>query len=451
MRYEAELEFQARHDALTGLANRNLLNERLERAIASARHAGSELWVVFVDLDRFKFVNDTLGHEAGDILLKTLAERLKLAVREPDTVARMGGDEFVLVLPDGASRGGMTVIQNIMDAVAQPLQIQSHEFFLTCSIGIAAFPSDGGSAETLTKHADIAMYRAKELGRNTWQFYAPAMSERTLKRLEIEADLRHALERNEFLLHYQPQLDLVSGAVIGMEVLLRWHHPQHGTIAPSRFIALAEEMGLIIPIGAWVLRQACAQTVAWQRTGLGHLRVAVNLSPRQFTQKGLVESIAAILADTGLEARFLELEVTESMVMSDVEHAITILRDLKRLGLQIAVDDFGTGYSSLSYLRRFPIDVLKIDQSFVSDITHEEDDAAIVRAIISLGHGLRLSVIAEGVETSEQLDFLRDHGCNQAQGYLFSRALPAAEFEALLKTGLRVPERRSEGVAHAQI
>jgi diguanylate cyclase (GGDEF)-like protein/PAS domain S-box-containing protein len=443
MRYEAELEFQARHDALTGLANRNLLTERLERAISNARHDGTGLWVVFVDLDRFKFVNDTLGHEAGDILLKVLAERLKLAVREADTVARMGGDEFVLVLPEGS----MAVIQNIMDAVAQPLTLQSHEFFLTCSIGIAAYPSDGGTADTLTKHADIAMYRAKELGRNTWQFYAPAMSERTLQRLEIEADLRHALERNQFLLHYQPQLDLASGAVVGMEALLRWNHPLHGMIAPSRFITLAEEMGLIIPIGAWVLREACTQTAAWQQEGLGPLRVAVNLSPRQFTQKGLVESVAAVLFETGLAARHLELEVTESMVMSDVENAITILRDLKCLGVQIAVDDFGTGYSSLSYLRRFPIDVLKIDQSFVSDITLEDDGAAIVRAIISLAQGLRLQVIAEGVETQEQLDFLRVHGCQQAQGYLFSRPVPTAEFAALIRARIAASER----VTHADV
>jgi diguanylate cyclase (GGDEF)-like protein/PAS domain S-box-containing protein len=449
MRYEAELEFQARHDALTGLANRNLLTERLERAISSARHSGTELWVVFVDLDRFKFVNDTLGHEAGDILLKALAERLKLAVREADTVARMGGDEFVLVLPEGASRdAGMAVIQNIMDAVAKPLMIQSHEFFLTCSIGIAAFPSDGGTADALTKHADIAMYRAKEMGRNTWQFYTPAMSERTLERLEIEADLRHALDRNQFSLHYQPQLDLASGAIVGMEALLRWNHPQHGMISPARFISLAEEMGLIVPIGAWVLRQACAQTKAWHLAGLGELRVAVNLSPRQFTQKGLVQSIAAILYDTGLDARHLELEVTESMVMCDVDHAITILRDLKHLGVQIAIDDFGTGYSSLSYLRRFPIDVLKIDQSFVSEIASATDNAAIVLAIIALAKGLRLKVIAEGVETQAQLAFLSEHGCHEVQGYLFSRAVPEAEFAALVDSGLRVDLKR---VAHAHV
>ncbi|MFL6659115.1 MAG: EAL domain-containing protein [Massilia sp.] len=452
MRYEAELEYQARHDALTGLANRNLLTDRLERAIASAAHEESELWVVFVDLDRFKFVNDTLGHEAGDTLLKQLAERLKLAVREGDTVARMGGDEFVLVLPSGSGRdASMQVVQAVSAAIAMPMMIQSHEFFLTCSIGIAVYPGDGNSADMLTKHADIAMYRAKELGRNGCQFYTAAMSERTLQRLEIEADLRHALERDQFSLHYQPQIDMDSGRIVGMEVLLRWNHPVHGTIAPSRFIALAEEMGLIIPIGAWVLRAACAQTRAWQQAGLGRLRLAVNLSPRQFTQKGLVHDIAMILDESGLEPALLELELTESMVMTDVEHAISVLRELKQLGVNIAIDDFGTGYSSLSYLRRFPIDVLKIDQSFVRDITLEEDGAAVVRAIISLAHSLRLNVIAEGVETVEQLAYLRDHDCDQAQGYLFSRPLTANAFAALLAQGLDLGVPVSERMAHAHV
>jgi diguanylate cyclase (GGDEF)-like protein/PAS domain S-box-containing protein len=452
MRYEAELEYQARHDALTGLANRNLLTERLERAISSARHGGTELWVVFVDLDRFKFVNDTLGHEAGDTLLKMLAERLKLAVREADTVARMGGDEFVLVLPEGTSRdAGLAVIQAIMDAIATPLMIQSHEFYLTCSIGIAAYPSDGGTADVLTKHADIAMYRAKELGRNTYQFYTSSMSDRTLERLEIEADLRHALERDQFELHYQPQVDMATGLIVGVEALVRWQHPQHGMISPARFISLAEEMGLIIPIGSWVLRTACVQTKAWQQAGLGMLRIAVNISPRQFTQKGLVQSIAEVLYDTGLEARYLELELTESMVMTDVDNAITILRDLKHLGVQIAIDDFGTGYSSLSYLRRFPIDVLKIDQSFVRDITLEEDGAAVVRTIISLAHSLRLKVIAEGVETVEQLEYLRNHHCDQAQGYLYSRPCGAEEFAHLIKDGLKVSVKNLKRVAHAHV
>jgi diguanylate cyclase (GGDEF)-like protein len=434
MRFEAELEFQAKHDTLTGLANRNLLRERLSDAIADAGRNAMPLWVVFVDLDRFKFVNDTLGHEAGDALLKVLATRLQTVVREADTVARVGGDEFVLVLPEHSEDGaGLNVLQRIMDALAQPLLIQDHEFFLTCSIGVATYPADGVNAESLIKHADIAMYRAKEMGRNAFQFYTEEMNARTLERLGIESELRHALERNEFTLHYQPQVCLSDGIIVGMEVLIRWNHPQLGQIAPARFISLAEEMGLIIPIGAWVIRTACAQTRAWQLAGLGELRVAVNLSARQFTQKALVQSIADVIAATGLEPRLLELELTESMVMDAVEHAITILRNLKGLGVQISIDDFGTGYSSLSYLRRFPIDVLKIDQSFVNDLTVDADDAAIVRSIISLAHSLRLKVIAEGVETAEQLAYLRAHGCDQGQGYLFSRPLDAHAFEQLLR------------------
>ena len=434
MRYEAELEFQAKHDTLTGLANRNLLRERLTQAITEAERKNTPIWVVFVDLDRFKFVNDTLGHEAGDTLLKVLAGRLQSAARDADTVARVGGDEFVLVLPEHPEDGpGLAVLQRLMDAVAEPLVIQDHEFILTCSIGVATYPIDGNTAESLTKHADIAMYRAKEMGRNTFQFYTAAMNERTLDRLSIEADLRHALERNEFTLHYQPQVSLSSGRIVGMEALLRWQHPVHGMIAPARFIGLAEEMGLIVPIGAWVLRTACIQTKAWQQAGLGDLRVAVNLSARQFTQKALVQSIADVLQATGLAPQLLELELTESMVMSDVENVIAILRNLKGLGVQISIDDFGTGYSSLSYLRRFPIDVLKIDQSFVNDLTVDVDDAAIVTSIISLAHSLRLHVIAEGVETAEQLAFLRAHGCDQMQGYFFSRPVAAEAFERLLR------------------
>ncbi|MDB5764802.1 MAG: hypothetical protein JWQ21_3797 [Herminiimonas sp.] len=442
MRYEAELEFQAKHDTLTGLANRNLLRERLTQAIAGAKRNGTPIWVVFVDLDRFKFVNDTLGHEAGDMLLKVLSGRLQSAVREADTVARLGGDEFVLVLPEHTEDGpGLAVLQRIMDAVAQPLVIDEHEFFLTCSIGVATWPTDGSTAESLIKHADIAMYRAKEIGRNTFQFYAAAMNERTLDRLSIETDLRHALERGEFAVHYQPQVSSSSGRIVGMEALIRWDHPVHGLIPPARFIGLAEEMGLIIPIGAWVIRTACIQTKAWQQAGLGDLRVAVNLSPRQFTQKALVQSIADVLHATGLEPRFLELELTENMVMSDVDNAIVILRNLKGLGIQISIDDFGTGYSSLSYLRRFPIDVLKIDQSFVNDLTVDADDAAIVAAIISLAHSLRLQVIAEGVETAEQIDFLRTHGCDQMQGYYFSRPIGPDAFELMLQQGNCLPGR----------
>ena len=433
MRFEQELEFQSRHDILTGLANRLLLRERLEQAMAVTRRSALPLWVVFIDLDRFKFVNDTLGHDAGDLVLKNVAERLRDATREVDTVARLGGDEFVLLLPQhGHGEPGTAILQRVLDAVAQPLQLGEYEFFLSCCMGVAVYPDDGDDADTLIKHADIAMYRAKEQGRGHWQFYASSMNTGTLERLGLESELRHALERGQFHLEYQPQLDLDSGAVVGMEALLRWQHPQLGRIAPASFISLAEEMGLIIPIGDWVLRTACAQARAWQLAGHGPLRLAVNLSARQFKQKNLLHAVAQALAETGLAAAQLELELTESMVMHDVEQATAIMRKLKALGVQLSIDDFGTGYSSLAYLRHFPIDVLKIDKTFVSDITHSDDDAAIVRAIISLAHSLRLKVIAEGVETAQQLAFLRQHGCDQMQGYLFSRPLAAPAFEELL-------------------
>ena len=440
MRFEQELEFQSRHDILTGLANRLLLRERLEQAMAVTRRSTLPLWVVFIDLDRFKFVNDTLGHDAGDTLLKNVAQRLRDATREVDTVARLGGDEFVLLLPQhGNGEPGAALLQRILDAVAQPLQLGEYEFFLSCCMGVAVYPDDGQDADTLIKHADIAMYRAKEQGRGYWQFYASSMNAGTLERLGLESELRHALEREQFLLEYQPQLDLASGAVVGMEALLRWNHPQLGRIAPASFISLAEEMGLITSIGDWVLRTACAQARAWQLAGHGPLRLAVNLSARQFKQKNLLHAVAQALADTGLAAVHLELELTESMVMHDVEQATAIMGKLKALGVQLSIDDFGTGYSSLAYLRHFPIDVLKIDKTFVSDITHSDDDAAIVRAIISLAHSLRLKVIAEGVETPQQLAFLRQHGCDQMQGYLFSRPLAAPAFEHLLRQGRMLP------------
>ncbi|CAM3091981.1 putative bifunctional diguanylate cyclase/phosphodiesterase [Janthinobacterium lividum] len=440
MRFEQEMEFQARHDILTGLANRALLRERLEQAMAVTRRNGLPLWVVFIDLDRFKFVNDTLGHDAGDLVLKSVAERLRDATREVDTVARLGGDEFVLLLPQhGNGEPGAAILQRIQDAVAQPLQLGEYEFFLSCCMGVAVYPDDGDDADTLIKHADIAMYRAKEQGRGNWQFYASGMNAGTLERLGLESELRYALERGQFHLEYQPQLDLASGAVVGMEALLRWQHPQLGRIPPASFIGLAEEMGLITPIGDWVLRTACAQTRAWQLAGHGPLRLAVNLSARQFKQRNLLHAVAQALAETGLDAAHLELELTESMVMHNVEQATAIMANLKALGVQLSIDDFGTGYSSLAYLRHFPIDVLKIDKTFVSDITHSDDDAAIVRAIISLAHSLRLKVIAEGVETEQQLAFLRQQGCDQMQGYLFSRPLAAPAFEALLHEGSMLP------------
>ncbi|MES2932667.1 MAG: EAL domain-containing protein [Pseudomonadota bacterium] len=441
-RYQEELEFQANRDILTGLANRNLLRDRLSQAIGYAARTQRPVWVIFVDLDRFKYVNDTLGDKAGDMLLNLVAERLLSVVRETDTVARLGGDEFVLLLAERSEESLTTsVVQRILDVVMQPMTILEHEFFLTCSAGVATYPADGDTPETLMKHADIAMYRAKEIGRNNFQFYTHAMNERALERLRIEGDLRHALGHDEFVLHFQPQVDLRSGRIVGMEALIRWQHPQLGMVPPSRFIGLAEETGLILPIGAWVLRTACAQNKAWQQAGLGFLRMAVNLSARQFAQVDLVQSIAAALADTGLEPRFLEIELTESLVMTDVERAIGVLRELKALGVQLSIDDFGTGYSSLSYLKRFPIDVLKIDQSFVRDITVDPDDAAIAVLIISLAHSLKLQVIAEGVETEAQLTYLCQHYCDEIQGYFFSRPVPAAQFEQILRQGKCLPER----------
>jgi diguanylate cyclase (GGDEF)-like protein/PAS domain S-box-containing protein len=435
-RYEAELEFQATHDSLTGLANRNLLRDRLNLAIAYSDRHGDPVWVLFVDLDRFKFINDTLGHAAGDKLLKTVAQRLQATVREvdTDTVARLGGDEFMLVLGRQADEGlVLGIIDSIIAAVSQPLTIDGHEFFLTCSIGVAMCPRDGRDPDTLIKHADIAMYRAKEMGRNTYQFYTASMNERTQDRLRLEGDLRYALERDEFVLHYQPQVDLRSGRVTGMEALLRWQHPQLGLLSPDRFITLAEETGLIVPIGAWVVRTACGHVKACQQAGYGDLRVAVNFSARQFVQKDLVQSVAAVLIQTGLAPQHLEIELTESLVMTDVDYAIGVLHDFRKLGVTLSVDDFGTGYSSLSYLRRLPLNVLKIDQSFVRDITLDSDDAAIVASIISLAHSLRLHVVAEGVETKEQLAFLQRHGCDAIQGYYFSRAISAELFTQLLR------------------
>lgn len=435
-KYEAELEFQANHDALTGMANRNLLHDRLNQAIAFASRYGHSVWVVFVNLDRFKIVNETLGFAAGDLLLKQIADRLRSAVCETDTVARLSGDEFVLILPErGDDTTDTAGIQRLMQAVALPLSVDGHEFVPTCSVGVSAYPTDGSDAAALIKQAHIAMYRAKESGRNSVQFYTPAMNERIIEHQRIERDLRNALDRGEFELHYQPQVELSTGKIVGMEALLRWQHPQLGTIPPMRFIGLAEETGLIVPIGAWVLHTACLQTQKWQQAGYGQLRVAVNLSSRQFIQLDLAQTIAAILEQTGLPAHSLDIELTESMVMADVEQAVGVLGDLKKLGVHVSIDDFGTGYSSLAYLKRFPIDMLKIDKSFVRDIATDPDDAAIVRSVISLAHSLRLQVIAEGVETEAQLSYLRRHACDQMQGFLFSRPLSVAAFEQLLMQG----------------
>ncbi|MEO7494044.1 MAG: EAL domain-containing protein, partial [Massilia sp.] len=437
---EQRIHHVAQHDVLTGLPNRSLLQDRLEQAVAYSERCSRAVWVMLIDLDRFKFVNDSMGHKAGDVLLVTVAARLRNALRDTDTVARLSGDEFVVILTQYEDEVlSLDVVQRLMDSVAQPVMLGSKEFFVTCSIGVAVYPTDGAPADSLIEHADIAMYRAKKLGRNNFQFYTPAMNEEALERVRIESALRNALERNEFVLHYQPQVNLASGQIVGMEALIRWRHPELGMVSPVRFIGVAEETGLIVPIGAWVMRTACMQTKAWQDAGLGKLRVAVNLSARQFGAPNLIADIAAVLGASGLPPESLDIELTESLFMSDVNLAVELLHNMKTLGVNLSIDDFGTGYSSLSYLSRFPIDVLKIDRSFVADISHDVNDAAIVASIIALAHNLKLSVIAEGVETEAQLDYLRRQGCDEMQGYFFSRPLDAEQFEQLLREHRSLP------------
>ncbi len=432
-----ELQYQATHDTLTGLANRTLLRDRLGQAIAYAARCRHPLWVAFLDLDRFKVINDTLGHKAGDLLLNTVADRLRELLRETDTVARIGGDEFVLILRslDDNAMSSAT-LQRIMAAVAEPIEIDGRNYCLTCSIGVASYPDDGATPEILIERADIAMYRAKENGRGNVQFFTDEMNLRLLEQAHLEQALRAALTRDEFVLHYQPKVDLRSGRIVGVEALIRWNHPGLGMVSPARFISVAEESGLIGKIGHWVLRTACAQNKAWQDAGLAAVHVAVNLSPLQMADRTLVASLAGVLADTGLAPAHLELEITEGAVMADVDYSIGMLRAMKALGVTLAVDDFGTGYSSLSYLKRFPIDVLKIDQSFVRDVESDPDSAAIVQSIISLAHSLRLLAVAEGVETAAQLAYLQRSGCDLMQGYHFCRPLPASEIAALLHTDL---------------
>lgn len=432
--YEARIEYLADHDALTDLANRNLLGDRIRQAMAHARRTGLLLALLFLDLDRFKGVNDSFGHELGDALLIEVSTRLRNIVREGDTVARQGGDEFIILLTDVQQAQDVSkVAQKIFDAFSTPFQVRGHELFVTTSIGATIYPDDGDDMHALLRNADTAMYRAKEEHGNAFHFYSREMSEHAMERAELESALRRALDRKEFELFYQPKVDTISGRIIGAEALIRWRHPDKGLVSPTRFIPMAEEIGLIIPIGDWVLHTACAQNKAWQDAGLPPISVSVNLSARQFKQEGLVESVAEALNNMGLEAKHLELELTESIVMNSAELFITKLRELEDLGVQLSIDDFGTGYSSLSYLKRFPLHHLKIDQSFVRDIATDSDDAAITSTVISLGHSLNLKVIAEGVETEEQVAFLREHNCDEMQGYYFSKPLPANEFASLLQ------------------
>ncbi len=435
-RHEEVLLHQARHDGLTGLPNRTLILDRLQQAIAHARRSGRLLAVAYLDLDHFKDVNDTLGHGTGDALLCEAAARIGTALREDDTVGRQGGDEFILLLPDIVQLGDAAVVaEKILAALAQPFVMGGREVYVTASLGLSICPLDATDAEALLRNADVAMYRAKEEGRNTFRFYVREMDAQMHARIEIEHDLRLALKRDELVMHYQPRVSLSSGAVLGFEALVRWNHPRDGLLGPDRFIGVAEASGLITPLGDWVLREACRRTRQWQMQGLPEIRVAVNLSARQFRDPGLVERVQRVIADSGLDPRHLELEITESTVMQDSEAAAGTLHALKALGITLSVDDFGTGYSSLSYLKLFPIDALKIDRSFVRDIITDPSDAAIVRAIVNLSHSLGLAVVAEGVEDAEQAVFLHDAGCDELQGYWFSHPLPEAAAEALLRSG----------------
>jgi diguanylate cyclase (GGDEF)-like protein/PAS domain S-box-containing protein len=428
-RVEEQIEYQAYHDALTGLPNRRLFRDRLTVALAHARRMKHPLAVMFLDLDRFKVVNDTLGHSTGDELLKAVGARLQVSLREEDSIARMGGDEFTILLADLKSTDtAAKIAQKVLDTVALPLQIDGTELFVTTSIGIALFPSDGDSAEVLLANADHAMYRAKDAGRNSYQMFTPAMNNRALERLSLENDLRHALDRGELVLHYQPQINIASGRVTGVEALLRWNRPGFGLVGPKDFIPIAEETQLIVPIGEWVLREACRQAREWRGDRASGFRMAVNLSPRQFQHSDLPHVIAAALEISGIAPHDLELEITESLAMQNTTRTISTLQRLREMGVQIAIDDFGTGHSSLNYLRSFPIDSVKIDQEFVQEIEASAADRAIVSAVIGMARGLGLRVTAEGVETEEQLTFLREQGCEDVQGFLFGEPVPAEAF-----------------------
>ncbi|MBI3522926.1 MAG: EAL domain-containing protein [Betaproteobacteria bacterium] len=434
MQAEQRIWHMAHHDALTGLPNRSLLHDRLDQALTQAGRSHHRLAVMFLDLDRFKSVNDTLGHPIGDQLLKHVAERLREVVRAVDTVSRLGGDEFVVVLheiqnPDDA----IMVAEKIIAALAVAVVVEGHTLHATPSIGISIYPDDGDEAYALMKNADTAMYHAKANGRNTFQLFAANMNDEAQQIFGIEQRLRYALEQKQFLLHFQPLIDHRLQAVCGMEVLVRWQDPEHGLILPGAFIPVAEETGLILPLGEWVLREACRQNGVWQSQGYPALPVSVNLSPRQFRQKGLVDTIRGILEEAGQAPELLELEITESTLMHDADETLEKLRQLAEMGVKLAIDDFGTGYSSLAYLKRFPVHKLKIDQGFIRDLGHDRDDAVIVSTIIVLAHSLGLNVLAEGVETGEQLDRLIDYGCHLFQGYYFSRPLPSGEVARIFK------------------
>ncbi|BBH33928.1 diguanylate cyclase [Pseudomonas sp. St290] len=432
--YAERVEYLAYHDGLTSLPNRSLFSKMLSQSISEASRYHRQLAVLFLDLDRFKHINDTLGHDAGDQLLQEVAQRITACLRASDTVARLGGDEFVILLPELSEDKYVAITaQKVLSTIARPFNLQDHEFRVTASIGISVFPQDGLDEQTLKKNADIAMYQAKQQGKNNFQFYSEKLNADSLERLTLELSLRHALERQEFQLHYQAKRDIRSGQITGMEALLRWDHPDLGIVAPMQFIPIAEETGLIVPIGKWVLKTACLQNVAWQQQGLPHLGMAVNLTARQFADENLLTDLAAILAETGMEASLLELEIAESLLMQDVKRALSVLTGLKHLRIRIAIDDFGIGYSSLSALKQFPLDSIKIDRSFICDVTSVSEDKALTEAIIAMGRTLSLTVVAQGVETKEQADFLRENACDEFQGFYFNRPVPADQFTMLLQ------------------
>jgi diguanylate cyclase (GGDEF)-like protein len=447
---EERIRHQAYHDALTGLPNRASFTEHLDEAMRRAKRAGWPLALLFLDLDLFKRVNDSLGHDAGDRLLRVAAERIRRAVREADMLFRMGGDEFTVLLEDvrGPEEAAM-VAGRVLEGIAEPLQLQHHEISVTASIGIALYPRDDVVGERLVKSADTAMYRAKELGRNRYAFFAPEMNERVETQMQIEAALRRALKNEEFILHFQPRVSAATGRATGAEALLRWKHPEWGLVEPARFVPLLEETGLIVPVGAWVLAEACRRAKAWEAAGLPPLRVSVNLSSRQFRSDALFEAVSEALRSSGLAPQLLEVELTESLLVENVDHAMGVMGKLKAIGTAISIDDFGTGYSSLGYLKRFPIDSLKIDKSFVRDIATSPKDAAIVKAISALARSLGMGLIAEGVEEPWQVEFLRARHCTEMQGYFFSRPLPAESLTEALSRAYPMPASAARASIHS--